>query len=120
MAHTNQGLHMAHDKELIQKLLKIAEKQQQIITKMAQKLTPDPQKIEPKHPELHVAQLVMNSLPHPAAATVESLVPKADTLEVYFRPGQASQQALDTITYTVQHLLTKGKLPFAYKVKYVQ
>ena len=113
---------MANDKDLIQKLLKIAEKQQQIITKMAQTMKPalEPQKIEPKHPELHVAQLVLNNLPPAAAATVESIVPKADTLEVYFKPEKASQQTLDTITYTVQRLLSKGKLPFAYKVKYVR
>lgn len=108
---------MANDKELIQKLLKIAEKQQQIITKLAQAVEPAPQKYAPKHPELHVAQLVMNSLPHPLAATVQDLVATRDILEVYFRPGMASQQALDGITRVVQGLSTKGMLPFAFKVK---
>lgn len=109
---------MANDKELIQKLLKIAEKQQQIITKLAQVAAePAPQKYAPKHPELHVAQLVMNSLPHPLAATVQDLVATRDILEVYFRPGMASQQALDGITKVVQGLSVKGMLPFAFKVK---
>jgi len=105
--------------DILKKLLVIAEKQQKILTKLAQRVEPPPQRIEPKHPELHVAQLVMNSLPPAIVATVQDLVAKADTLEVYFKPGKASQIALDGVVRTVQQLLAKGALPFAYKVKAV-
>jgi hypothetical protein len=105
--------------DITKQLLKIVKKQQEIITKIAQRVEPPPQKIEPQHPELHVAQLVMDSLPAPTARAVQDLVAKADILEVYFKPGMATQQSLDAITRVVQQLGSKGKLPFAYKVRYV-
>lgn len=109
---------MAHDKELIQKLFKIAEKQQQIITKLAQQLAPEPLHVAPKHPELHPAQVVLNALPPNVAASLDNLVATRDVLEAYFKPGMASQQSLDVIVRTVQQLLAKGKLPFAYKIRH--
>jgi hypothetical protein len=103
--------------DITKKLLSIVAKQQQIITKLAQRLEPAPQRIEPKHPELHVAQVVLNALPPEVAATLENLIATRDVLDVYFRPGKASQVALNAITKTVQQLLAKGALPFAYKVR---
>lgn len=110
---------MTRDKDLIQKLFKIAEKQQQIITKLAQQLEPQPLHVAPKHPELHPAQAVLNALPPNVAASLDNLVATRDVLEAYFKPGMASQQSLDAIVRTVQQLLSKGKLPFAYKVRHV-
>lgn len=104
--------------DITKRLLQIVEKQQTIITKMAQRLEPAPQKIEPGHPELRVEELVMKSLPASVSQAVAYILPKADTLEVHFKPGMASQQALDAVVKTVQQLGAKGKLPFAYKVRY--
>lgn len=104
--------------EITKKLLNIVAKQQEIITKLAQRLEPAPQKLEPAHPDLRVEDLVMKSLPANIAHTVNYVLAKGDTLEVHFKPGMASQPALDAVVRVVQQLGSKGKLPFAYKVRY--
>lgn len=107
-------------KKVIEKLVKIAENQQKIINKLAQTLTestqPAPQSFDPQHPELRVADVVMQHLPQGVKESVKQMDAKGDTLNVYFQPGKASQQAVGAITGVVQNLYNKRQIPFAYKV----
>lgn len=102
-------------KKVIEKLVSIAHKQQQIINKLAQIPTP-PMRLEPVKPQLHPGSVVLEHLPPAVKAAVKSIEPRGDTLDVHFQPGKASQQALNVITQTVQSLLKQNTLQTPYKV----
>lgn len=103
------------EKKVIEQLVKIAEKQQKIINKLAQQL---PQSLPaPAHPELHAGKVVMDALPGNVKSLIKDITPKGDALAVSFS-GAPNQGALDAVTQTVQKLLNAKPpiLPFAYKV----
>jgi hypothetical protein len=115
-----KGTTMTDDK--FTKLLKIVQAQQLAIEKLAQQMGAKlpPQHLEPAPPELRPQDVVLNSLSPQVKHTLRDvfpIVPKGNTLTVFFKPGQASQAALDHITATVQSLLKQNKLPFAYTVQ---
>ena len=112
-------------KDALQTLLKIAQKQQKMIEKLAQ-LTNQPlppQHLAPQKPVLNAADVVKAALSPMVAATVQMITERqgseGPTLEVKFLPGKASQAALDHIIKVVQHLVHTNKLSFAYAVKAV-
>lgn len=95
-------------KKVIEKLVSIAYKQQQIINKLAQAQTPP-------------GELVKQSLP-PALQTYISVIEaRGDTLYVHLLPGHDdpnhAQHTLDVVIRTVQNLLNQNKLLFPYKVQ---
>lgn len=112
---------MENNTKLIKQLFAIVQKQQQMIEKMAQFTSSPlpPQRLEPAKPELHAGNVVLNSLPPNVKATVQSITPRGNELDVVFKPGHASQAGLDAVTKAVQNLLKMNKLPFAYSVKAV-
>ena len=102
-----------------QKLWAIIQKQQQIIEKMAQ-LQPAPQRLEPVSPEFHPEKVVFDHLAPAvknALRTTMPIVQHGNTLKAFFKPGQASQAALNHITQVVQTLLKQNKLSFPYTVE---
>lgn len=102
---------MANEKELIAKLFKIAEKQQRIITKLAQVL---PNELHPDAPTKTEAMAILNALPPQIRSVVDALEvhpgPDANDVKVRFIAGKSSPQAFSTIQRVVQDLQSKNVL----------
>lgn len=116
------------DKEVLKKLLKIAENQQKIITKLAQQVNGPAQEFSaPVHPNTREAETILASLPPQVSPLVETLEvhPSNDgtfdgEVRVKFAPGKASDAAFKAIQKTVENLVNRNMLPGAtYAVKQV-
>lgn len=109
---------MANDKEIMKKLLKIAENQQKIISKIAQTLPNDLQHDSATKKE---ALAILNALPPQVRSVVDALevhpAQDANEVKVRFVAGKSSPQAFSMIQKTVQDLQTKNVLGgSAYKI----
>ena len=102
---------MANDNQIIKKLLKIAENQQKIITKLAQVL---PDRLEPGSPNKKEAMAILEALPPVVRSMVNQLEvhmrPDVNEVKVRFMAGKSSPQAFNAIQKTVQDLQTKNVL----------
>lgn len=116
------------DKEAIKILLKIAEKQQKAIMKLAQGLNAPAQELPaPVHPNLREAETILAALPANVKGTVHGLEvhPSNDPVfdgevKVKFAPGKASDAAFNAVKKTVENLASRNMLPgAAYTVKQV-
>lgn len=105
---------MATDKEIIQQLVKIAEKQQKIINKLAQGLGPQgaPALVMPgaNHPNLRPAETLINALPpqlKPGKGIVEVVEVPLNGSEVHvrFAPGKDNDASFNAIMSVVQKVL---------------
>lgn len=109
----------------IKALFAIVQQQQKIIEKLAQVSGQQlpPQNFQAAKPELHPEVAVLNALKakFPAVAMalrpVMPIVPKGTNLLLFFQPGKASQQAVDSVVKVVQELVSKNALPFPYTVE---
>lgn len=110
---------MTDNNETLKKLLAIVQKQQKVIEKMAQ-MQLQPQKVEPIAPSMHPEEVIKQHLPSVVNNAIYSLKPQGNVLWVSFKQGMASQAAFDTLLKTVQNLVNKNLLPFAYQVKAVE
>ena len=108
---------MAND--TLKKLFAIVQKQQQIIEKMAQQAQIPPTKLEPAKVEFHPEAVVKQHLAPAVANSIYSLKVQGNTLWVSFKSGMATQANFDAVLKTVQQLVNKNLLPFAYEVKAV-
>lgn len=104
--------------EQLKKLLALVQKQQQIIEKLAQ-MQNVPQSFKPVKPELKPEMVIQQHLAPEIANKIFSIKAQGNTLWVSFKKGMATQAALDAVIKTVQALLNKNLLPFAYEVKAV-
>lgn len=108
------------DKEVLKKLLKIAENQQKIITKLAQS-------VAPIHPNTREAETILEALPTPVRAAVailevhQSNDPSFDgEVQVKFVPGKGSDAVFKAIQKTVENLASRNLLNGAsYAIKEV-
>ena len=102
---------MANEKELINKLFKIAQNQQKIITKLAQTL---PNTLQPGSPTKTEALAILNALPAQVRSAVDALEvhpgPDANEVKVRFVAGKSSPQLFNAIQRIVQDLQTKNVL----------
>lgn len=102
---------MANDKDIIKKLLRIAENQQKIITKLAQGQQSLP---SPDSPTKKEALSILSALPPAVRSVIEQLeVHKgrdADEVKVRFIAGKSSPMAFSAIQRTVQDLQNKNVL----------
>lgn len=109
--------------DAIKTLLKIAQSQQKMIERLAQALPLKSQTFEPGKPELRPADVVLNALPPSIHSMVENIEEKLEGmdhfLDIRFKPGKASQAALDYIVRVVQQLTKANKLSFPYTVRAV-
>ena len=120
---------MANDKEVIKRLLKIADNQQKIITKLAQfadHSAPATEAPAPVSANTREAETILAALPAPVKAVVALLEvhtsrdPQfAGEVHVKFVPGKASDMAFKAIQKVVQDLGNRNLLPGAYMVKEV-
>jgi vacuolar-type H+-ATPase catalytic subunit A/Vma1 len=105
-------------KKIIETLVKIAEKQQKAIEKLAQIQTA-PQHMEPAKPELNQVEVIKAALPPAVLAMIQKgpdgMVAAADRLDVKLGPG-ATQSTVTTIQNVVNQLASHNKLPFVLKV----
>lgn len=113
-------------KKIIQKLVALAEKQQKIITKLAQAVPaaqtgPElaPQHLDPNKPNLRPAEAVLNALSPNTRKTVVNLEEHGSDMMVGFAPGQKTQQNYDAVLATLQKLTNQGVLQRAYNLKAV-
>jgi hypothetical protein len=127
-------------KKVIEKLLKIAENQQKIITKLAQALPPDsvptsgatmtdgqsqapasqppPQNLKP-NPQQHkdIQALVLGANPKLSASVASVAYGGPGQINVSFKPGQATQSNYDAVLATIQGLEQAQKIqPAGHKV----
>ena len=116
------------DKEVLKKLLKIAENQQKIITKLAQQVNaPATELPAPVHPNNRESETILASLPPQVAPLVQTLEvhqsndPSFDgEVRVKFVPGKASDAVFKAVQKTVENLVNRNMLPGAtYSVKQV-
>jgi hypothetical protein len=110
------------DKEVLKKLLKIAENQQKIITKLAQA-----QSATPIHPNTREAETILEALPASVRAAVailevhQSHDPSFDgEVQVKFVPGKGSDAVFAAVQKTVENLVSRNLLNGAsYAIKEV-
>jgi len=107
---------MAND--TLKKLLAIVQKQQKALEKLAQ-MQNIPQSFKPVHPALKPELVIEQNLPADVKAKILQLKAQGNVLWVSFKHGMATQAALDAVVKTVQALLNKNLIPFAYEVKAV-
>lgn len=102
---------MANDKDIIKKLLRIAENQQKIITKLAQTL---PNDLGHDSPTKKEALAILSALPPAVRGMVDQLEvhqkPDVNEVKVKFVAGKNSPQAFNAIQKTVQDLQNKNVL----------
>lgn len=117
---------MANDKEVIKKLLKIAENQQKIISKLAQVAAPA-NELAPANTNKREADTILGALPPQVKGVVQLLEvhPSHDPsfdgeVRVRFVPGKGSDVAFSAVQKTVQSLSGQNLLPGGtYMVKEV-
>ena|ERR1700722_17322665 len=112
---------MATDKEIIQQLFKIAQKQQKAINKLAQEagLVPSndapPQSFSPSpHPTLREADVILQALPTNVKALIAQLEVHGSNVKVLFHPGKNSPAAVQAITNVVNGLQQSNALQFPH------
>ncbi len=123
-------------KKVLQLLVRIADKQQKIINKMAQQNTdlvvqdspasggtgqqPPPQHLQPG-PTSHAdpGQALLAALPPNVKATVNSIKVQGPDMHVQFQPGKANQATYNAILKTLQNLTNQGVVQHAYNLKAV-
>jgi hypothetical protein len=120
-------------KKVIEQLIKIAEKQQRAIEKLAQALPPDslptsgisyvpgkdptppaappPTGAAPAAPSKREAETILTSLPANLKAVVANVEVHGSAVYITFQPGKASQAAFDGVKMLVQQLQNANKLP---------
>jgi hypothetical protein len=103
---------MATDKEIIQQLVKIAEKQQRIINKLAQGLGPQgaPALVMPEanQPNLRPAETLIKALPaalKPGKGVIDVVEVHGNEVHVRFSPGKDSNNAFNALMAVVQKTL---------------
>lgn len=121
-------------KKVLQLLVKIADKQQKIINKMAQQNTdlvvhdkpagggtgqqPPPQNLDPaKQTHTDPAQVLLAALPPNVKGTVNSIRVQGPDMHVQFQPGKANQAAYNAIMKTLQSLTNQRAIEHAYNLK---
>lgn len=117
------------NKEILAKLVKVAENQQKILNKLAQAQGLSPQSFEPKAPTFEPARQILarleKSSPQVRAAIRNVEVhpagrPNSWDVKVLFNEGKASQAALNTVMATVTSLQKENVLTGAsYQVSAV-
>ena len=98
-------------KKILEKLLSIATKQQQVIEKLAQAIpaaTPMPAPT-PHNPR--EAATILAALPPAVKAVVAILEVHGDVVKVRFQPGKSSDAAFQAIQNVVHTLQSQAKLP---------
>lgn len=104
---------MTQDKEIIRKLFAIAEKQQRILTKIAQQL-PIPTELKPAATVKKEADVILNALaPNvKSAISVLEVAPGRDsnTVKVRFFPQKNSPQVFAALQRTIEDLQNKNLL----------
>jgi hypothetical protein len=118
-------------KKVIEQLIKIADKQQKIIERLAQAVQlpgsgdvgisggKDPGAVNPAPPAAHLvpqdagkhdSDLILAALPPAVKPAVAKLEVVAPDVMVTFHPGKATQQAYDAVKQTVHGLQVANKL----------
>jgi hypothetical protein len=115
------------DKDVLKKLLKIAENQQKILTKLAQAQAPATEAPAPVHPNTKESETILGALPPQVRALIGALEvhpsndPSFDGIvKVQFVPGKASDASFKAVQKTVENLASRNMLPgAAYAIKQV-
>ena len=120
-------------KKVIEQLIKIAEKQQRVIEKLAQAIppgslptsgvsyvpgkdptppaAPPPTPVAPAPPSKREAETILTSLPANLKPAVKNVEVHGNGVYVTFQPGKATQPVYDAVKNLVQQLQTANKLP---------
>jgi len=103
-------------KKMIEKLVKIAESQQKIINKLAQKLPP-PNELKPAPTQKDAADVLHRALDPLTSDAVDFLYTRGGDMFIVFKKGRTSQVAYNVILKTLQKLTDEGKVQQAYELK---
>jgi hypothetical protein len=110
------------EKLIIQKLFRIAQNQQKIITKLAQQQVSVPPQSLPQAagPNTHEAQAITQALPQNVRPSIAHIEVHGGDVLVSFRPGQDSDAAFNTVQQVVTSLQQQNVLQQPrYNVKQV-
>lgn len=110
------------DKLIIEKLFKIAQNQQKIITKLAQQQVAVPPQSLPHGatPTTHESQAILQALPANVKAVIANIEVHGGDVLVRFKPGQDSDAAFNAVQQAVTSLQQQNVLQFPhYNVKQV-
>lgn len=103
-------------KEMLKKLIKIAENQQNIINKIAQKLPP-PTDLKPAPTQKDAAQVVFDALDPTTKESVDYMYTRTGDMYIKFKEGKKSQAVYNVVFKTLQRLTNEGKVQQAYALK---
>lgn len=121
-------------KKVLQLLVRIADKQQKIINKMAQQntdlvvqdkpqaapvnTTPPPTALKPATPsKADPSQALLAALPPNVKATVNNIRVQGPDMHVQFAPGKATQANYDAVMKTLQGLINQRVIEHSYNLK---
>src|SRR5271155_2791612 len=93
------------EKLIIQKLFKIAQNQQKIITKLAQQQVTAPQSLpQGAAPTTHEAQAITQALPQNVRPSIAHIEVHGGDVLVSFKPGQDSDAVFNAVQQVVTNL----------------
>lgn len=108
-------------KQINERLLKIARNQQEIIKKLAQMVDPEavePPATAPTHPTLREADVILQALPANVKALIDRLEVHGSNVMVAFHPGKNSAAAIQAVQNVVNGLQQQNLLQFPhYNIK---
>lgn len=97
-------------KKILEKLLSIATKQQQVIEKLAQTIPVSNTAAPPVSHNPREAATILAALPPAVKAVVAILEVHGDTVKVRFQPGKGSDAAFQAVQNVVHTLQSQNKL----------
>lgn len=122
-------------KKVLQQLIKIADNQQKIINKLAQRETDVtindkpgqpkptandlPQHLDPNKTQRDPAGALLGALPPAVKPMVAKLEARDNDMLLSFQQGKATQPNYDAVLKTMQTLTNQGVLQHAYNLKVV-
>lgn len=116
-------------KKVIGQLVKIAEKQQRIINKLAQNMPvgdaapmggshePPPNELKPAPTQKESGKVLLESLDPVTRANVDDIFDHRGILYVRFKEGKETQSNYNAVLKVLQGLTQSGKIQQAYELK---
>jgi hypothetical protein len=103
-------------KKVLEQLVRIADKQQKIINKLAQDL---PQHLQPGKVQKAPAKALYDALQPEVKSAISDLAARGTDMLIRFHPGKGTQQVYDAVLSTLQTLTNQNVIQQAYTLKAV-
>lgn len=111
----NKEFIMTDTKKVLETLIRIAQKQQKVINKMAQDLTP--QTLEPVKTQKTPSKVLFDALDPAIKANVQHIEEHDNDMTVFFKDGQKTQANYGAVLATLQKLTSQNIIQKQYNLK---